>query len=131
MTYLIDTQILIWSIVSSGKLSEEVRTLLRENIIWVSQVSLYEIAIKQKIGKLPDFTLSTGGLLDQLNADGFHLISIKNSHISSYEAIPLFPEHRDPFDRLTLATAFEEDIPVISADGNFKLYGPIVHLVEN
>ena len=122
MVYLLDTQILIWSIVSSGKLSRKVKTILQENTIWVSQVSLYEIAIKQKIGKLSDFTISTEGLLKQMSADRFHLLPIKTVHIAAYEAIPLFPEHRDPFDRLILATAFEEDIPVISADGNFKLY---------
>ena len=131
MVYLLDTQILIWSIVSSGKLSKNVKAILQKNTIWVSQVSLFEIAIKQKIGKLPDFSLTTKDLLRQMSDDGFHLVPIKNAHLSAYEAITLFPEHRDPFDRLILVTAFEEDIPVISADENFKLYTLLIRLIKN
>lgn len=131
MSYLINTQILIWSIISPKKLADSVTEILLDNIIWVSQVSLYEIAIKQKVGKLPEFTLSVEDLLRQMSVDGFHLLSLKNEHISAYDAIPLFPEHRDPFDRLILATAFSEVMPVISADGNFKLYTDQIELIEN
>ncbi len=51
--YLADTQILIWAIISPSKLPAEVRILLTSNPIAVSQISILEIAIKQKIGKLP------------------------------------------------------------------------------
>ncbi len=131
MAHLADTQILIWTIISPNKLSEKIKTILTNNPIWISQVSLYEIAIKQKIGKLPEFTLTTEELIGQMSADGFHLLPIKNTHISAYESIPLFPEHRDPFDRLILATAMDEDFYVISADENFKLYVPLVRLIES
>lgn len=131
MVYLIDTQILIWSLISPKKLSAASRKILESNSIWVSQVSLYEIAIKQKIGKLPQFDLAVEALLEQMKTDGFQLLSIQTSHLAAYDDIPLHPEHRDPFDRLILATALSENIPVISADKNFRLYVPQIQLIGN
>jgi len=131
MDYLVDTQILIWSLVSPEKLSASTQTLLKNNRILVSQISLYEIAIKQKIRKLPELGLPTTALLKQAEADGFRLLPIKNAHIAAYNDVPLFPEHRDPFDRLIVAIAVSETIPVISADRNFRLYAPQIHLIEN
>lgn len=130
-SYLIDTQILIWSIISPNKLTDSVTEILLNNVTWVSQVSLFEIAIKQKIEKLPEFTPSTKTLLQQMSSDGFRLLPIKNEHVSAYDAISLFLEHRDPFDRLILATAFSEVLPVVSADSNFELYTDQIQLVEN
>ncbi len=131
MDYLVDTQILIWSLVGPEKLSVSTQTLLKNNRILVSQVSLYEIAVKQKIGKLPKLGLPTEALLKQAQADGFRLLPIKNAHIAAYNDVPLFPEHRDPFDRLILATALSETMPVVSADGNFRLYAAHIQLIEN
>lgn len=131
MAYLIDTQILIWSLINPEKLSAPNQTLLKTNSVWVSQVSLYEIAIKQKIGKLPEFDLTVEALLSQTRMDGFRLMPIKNTHIAAYDHIPLFPDHKDPFDRLILATALSERLPVISADENFRLYVSQIQLIEN
>ncbi|WP_409021323.1 PIN domain-containing protein [Dyadobacter sp. CY261] len=51
-------------------------------------------------------------------------------HIDTYNAIPLYEQHRDPFDRLILATAYAEKMPVVSADENFKYYKELISLVE-
>ena len=131
MEYLIDTQIIIWSIISPKKLSMRVREILQNHSIGVSQVSLFEIAIKQKIGKLSEINLSTEELIIRLLTDNFKILSIKDAHIVSYNDIPLMPNHRDPFDRLILATAFSEDLPIISSDENFKLYVPQIQLIEH
>ena len=131
MEYLIDTQIIIWSIISPKKLSMRVREILQNHSIGVSQVSLFEIAIKQKIGKLSEINLSTEELIIRLLTDNFKILSIKDAHIVSYNDIPLMPDHRDPFDRLILATAFSEDLPIISSDENFKLYVPQIQLIEH
>ncbi len=59
MEYLIDTQILIWYLEDDRRLSTKIYEILnkRENIIWVSQISFFEIAIKQTLGKLETFTI--------------------------------------------------------------------------
>ena len=130
MPYLIDTQIFIWAIVSPKKIGNNARTILENNAIWVSQISIFEIAIKQKIGKLPELTLSIESLVNQLYKDGFLFLPINNTHIVAYNSIPLLADHRDPFDRLILATALAENLPIISADARFSEYTPQIQLVE-
>jgi PIN domain nuclease of toxin-antitoxin system len=131
MRHLIDTQILLWSLISPARLSESSRRVLANHEIFVSQISLLEIAIKQKINKLPEFALSIEELCARLDEDGFNLMPLRTEHISAYQAIPLFAEHRDPFDRILLATALSEGIPILSSDANFQLYRPAVQVLMN
>lgn len=133
MNYLIDTQILIWYQLDSTKLNLRIRGLLnnRNNIVIVSQISLFEIAIKQKLGKLPELDLSIEIWANLIKQDAFNLLTLQTGHIEAYSQIPLLPDHRDPFDRLLLATALSENMAIISADANFKLYEPQVQLVSN
>ncbi len=128
MNYLADTQIFIWAILSPQKLSPDVQSLLQHNTIWVSQISLFEIAIKQKIGKLPELPLITDELVDQLQQHGFQLLPLKTAHIAAYDSLPSRANHRDPFDRLLMASA--EGLTIISADTQFRQYVPHIQLVE-
>jgi PIN domain nuclease of toxin-antitoxin system len=128
--YLIDTQILIWALISPMKITERVLRVLSSGSIFVSQTSLFEIAIKQSIGKLPELPISIRELEDVLRRDGFQLIPIANVHIDAYNVIPLYDQHRDPFDRLILATAYSEKMQLVSADENFGLYKNLISIVE-
>jgi PIN domain nuclease of toxin-antitoxin system len=132
MEYLIDTQILIWYQEEDKRLSAEIYEILNnpKNIIWIGQVSIYEIAIKKAIGKFETFTISIEDLVEQIKTDGFQILHIKNSHLARYGDIPLLEIHKDPFDRLILATALSENIPVISSDEKFKNYTSIINLIE-
>ena len=108
MQYLLDTQILIWSLEDNPKLKASLRTLI-ENLahtMFVSQFSLMEMSIKLKLGKLPEFIVSIEYITVQLLSDDFSILPITNHHIFSYQSIPFFEDHRDPFDRFLLATAF-------------------------
>ena len=120
--YLIDTHILIWAILEDPKLSRKVEAILKnpQNTIYVPQVSLYEIAIKHKLNKLPGFDISINELVEKIGIIDFQIMPIKNDHIDAYNLIDLVEDHRDPFDRLMIATAFNEKIPIISADENLK-----------
>ena len=133
MKLLIDTQILIWYQLYDPKLHANIYDLLTrlENIIYVSQISLVEIAIKQKIGKLPELDASISTLASLIEQDGFIVLPLQVRHIEAYSKIPLFPEHRDPFDRLLLATAFSENIPIVSSDENFEHYKQHVQVFDN
>lgn len=132
MRYLLDTQILIWFQLNSKHLSPILYELLtdRKNQILVSDISLLEIAIKQKTGKLSEFPLNVGDIALVMDQDGFESLQLKKNHIAAYNHIPLFADHRDPFDRLLIATALVEELPIISADKNFKLYTPQIQLIE-
>lgn len=132
MTFLIDTQILIWFQLNDAKLKKSIVEILGdfENTIYVSQVSLLEIAVKQSIGKLPELTKSIQLLTNLIQSDGFEILAIKNDHISTYHKVPLFENHRDSFDRLLIATALSENINLISADEKFKFYSALVNLIS-
>jgi PIN domain nuclease of toxin-antitoxin system len=61
--------------------------------------------------------------------DGLVFVSIQNLHLSTYSNVPLFENHRDPFDRLLIATAMEEKAIILSADEKFKLYNDQVKTI--
>jgi PIN domain nuclease of toxin-antitoxin system len=131
--YLIDTHIAIWALQNNNKLSSKIKSILEDESIeiFLSQVSLYEIAIKQKIGKLPEVQLSIRDLVIELELIDFQIMPIKNEHIDTYNLIDLVEDHRDPFDRLIIPTAFNENIPLISADEKFKNYQSQIQLIDN
>ncbi len=128
---LIDTHILIWTLANPERLSTKTRMILEDQSIFVSPISFFEIAIKQAPGKLPEFALSPAALSDAVQHDGFNVLNIQTKHIECYKQIPLLPDHRDPFDRLLLATALNENMAIISADANFKFYEPQIQLISN
>lgn len=84
----------------------------------MSAATVWEMAIKQGLGKLkiPD------DLLEVLEAEGFETLSVAPRHALAVSRLPM-AEHRDPFDRLLVAQALEEGVPVISADSRFDSYG--------
>lgn len=132
MTYLIDTQVLIWFQALDSRLKPAIYKLLTDlqNEIWISQVSLFEIAIKQKLKKLPELDLPISRIIELTENDEIGILKITNNHIAAYDTLPFLPEHRDPFDRLILATALVENLPVISSDRNFRLYVLQIQLIE-
>jgi PIN domain nuclease of toxin-antitoxin system len=132
-TYLIDTHIAIWALENNDILSPRLIEILEDpnNIILLSQASLFEISIKQKIGKWPNIPYSINELVSKLEEIDIQILSIKNEHINTNNLVELVENHRDPFDRLIIATALFENLPIISADDKFKNYKNIVELVEN
>ncbi len=131
MRYLIDTNIAIWSVINPEKIIAYNQIILENNEIFISQVSLFEIAIKQKIGKMPELALTTEKLIERFEIDGFKILSINNQHIAHYHNVPLLEEHKDPFDKLIIATALCENMPIISADAKFTFYKDLITLIEN
>ncbi len=83
MKVLIDTQILIWYQLYDTKLHANIYDLLTrvENTVYVSQISLVEIAIKQKIGKLPELDASISTLASLIEQDGFVVLPLQTKHI--------------------------------------------------
>jgi PIN domain nuclease of toxin-antitoxin system len=94
-----------------------------------SQVSLFEISIKQKIGKLPEFYATIEEIYLQAVKDGFTFIGVRNQHIYNYNEVPLYKDHRDPFDRLLIATAMEENATIVSADEQLRLYADLIKVL--
>jgi PIN domain nuclease of toxin-antitoxin system len=125
MKCLLDTHTVIWLAENSPKLSQvAVRTILDPgNKIYVSIASAWEVAIKCSIGKLK----LSGGVLEffqMIDCNGITVTPISSQSLECLQELPLL--HRDPFDRLLVATAITECMTIISADTNISLYGASV-----
>jgi PIN domain nuclease of toxin-antitoxin system len=91
----------------------------------VSPASYWEVAIKVSIGKYALSRLYEDFMRNAIDQNGFHYLHIEPRHTAAL--IPLLYHHRDPFDRLLIAQAMIEQIPIISGDPAFDAY-PITRL---
>jgi PIN domain nuclease of toxin-antitoxin system len=123
--YLLDTHVLLWAAGRPEKLSRKTRVLLNdvENSLWFSPVSLWEIVIKQSIGR-DDFTVDPRQLRRGLLDNGYGELSVTGAHALAVDDLP--PLHRDPFDRMLLAQSRVEALTLLTADDMVLRYpGPV------
>jgi PIN domain nuclease of toxin-antitoxin system len=116
---LLDTVALILAVESPQGLSKRARAALENpaNILELSAISLSEIAIKSSRGKLK---LSANLTRQAVGELGLRILPYTAVHAFGLFALP--PHHADPFDRLIIAQALAEDIPVLTCDHAFDLY---------
>ena len=132
MRLLLDTHILLWVLEADSQLSVQAGKLIRTttNEVFVSAISLLEIAIKTKIGKL-DTQRTSGEIAQEMTRVlAMQLLHVLPRHLDAYQLIPLYDDHRDPFDRLLIATASVEKLTLISADSKFERYSSLINLVQ-
>jgi PIN domain nuclease of toxin-antitoxin system len=122
MKLLLDTHVAIWWINGDEKLSSKVRALLLDDShpLHISIASAWEVAIKTSIGKLPDFDGGVKAFLAEMEDNPVVLLPVKTRHIEMVETLPFV--HRDPFDRLLVATAKVENMTILTADENIRKY---------
>ena len=122
MTVLIDTHCWLWWMVSPERLSNQALDIIQdgENTILFSAVSSWEIAIKYAIGKINLPEPPDEFIPKRLIRDGFTSISIEHTHALFTASLPR--HHNDPFDRLLIAQALLEQVPIITADAAIELY---------
>lgn len=123
MTLLLDTHAFLWFCQGDPLLSTTAKTLIEDaaNRKLLSLASCREIAIKAGLGKLKLGEPSSTYIPAALARTGFELLPISLAHATRVESLPL--HHRDPFDRLLIAQALLEAIPLVSADGALDAYG--------
>ena len=116
---LLDTHVLLWALEDSQALSVDARQSIADtrNEVFVSAVSIWEMAIKRSLGKLraPD------NLADTVQEAGFAALPITLSHAEQAGMLP--PHHRDPFDRMLVAQALAEGLVVVTDDAHIPKYG--------
>jgi PIN domain nuclease of toxin-antitoxin system len=119
--YLLDTHTAMWFFNGNDRLPETTNRIIRDvsNPVSLSIVSVWELSIKIGLGKL-DFDGKAAGFIQLAQANDITIIPIKTSHLTAYESLPFI--HRDPFDRLLVATAIAEQMTIISADKNIAQY---------
>jgi len=122
MKYLLDTHVLLWSFLETGKLSPEVKSILldEDNDIHYSSISLWEISIKYALKKLSLEGGKPEDFLKALNRSFFICQKINNDELVTSYKLPAY--HKDPFDRLLIWQAIRNDFVLLSADKNMELY---------
>ena len=125
MRLLIDTHVFLWAVSGNRQLKPSARQLLADaDAVYVSAASLWEIAIKVRLGKLEG---DVSALAAAVEGSGFQELPISARHAAAVAQLPL--HHSNPFDRLLLAQAFVEPLRFVTADRALTAYGPGVEVV--
>ena len=121
MRYLLDTHALLWYFADSESLTEKAAEVIEHNgsLKYVSTASLWEFTIKQNLGKL-QFEGGISALYSMIQENHFQILDIQESYLVVLSEMPLI--HRDPFDRLIIATAISEGMTILTADSNIHKY---------
>ena|ERR1035437_3707534 len=131
MIILVDTHILLWALENSKALSSKQKELLKntDHEKWVSRFSFMEIAIKMRLGKLECRNTSLEEIIKVTKKDGFQILPLKDEHIITYLSLPVFENHKDPFDRFIISTAKFEGMEIMTSDEKFNLYSSFVKII--
>jgi PIN domain nuclease of toxin-antitoxin system len=121
MRFLLDTHTAIWIFQDKNRLSSGAKAVMDDLSaeLFISIASAWEIAIKVSIGKLK-FSGGVTGFLETIVRNDINILGISPQSLEMVESLPL--HHRDPFDRLLVATARIENLNIITADTNISLY---------
>lgn len=135
MRYLLDTHAMIWLLEGNPKLSERAKGIIsnRHIDVYVSTISLWEIALKQSIGKF-GFSAQTAFSLEDIEDILFDqsigIIGLNEQESLSFYHLPQVEGHRDPFDRMLAWQAIKRGMALLSSDHYFKEYEAFgLHLV--
>lgn len=117
MKLLLDTQIMLWWLLGDARLRQETRELMATTACLVSVASVWEVAIKHRLGKL---SVDPAIFRDRTLAAGASLLPIDDAHAIETGKLPNV--HADPFDRLIIAQARIEGLVTVSADAAWSEY---------
>lgn len=129
MKLLLDTHSFLWFITSDSKLSDHAHGLIsdRRNDILISPASYWEVAIKVSLKKYPLAVSFEKFIAEGIAGNNFGILPVEVRHPVALARLPFPPDHKDPFDRLIVAQAIVEEIPVVSIDPKLDAY-PIERL---
>lgn len=122
MKYLLDTSVLIHSLIAPLRLNRRAVELLKDDSseVYVSAASSWEITIKAATGKLILPQPPSEFVVHALRLMSLQSLDITHSHVATLERLP--NHHRDPFDRMLIAQAKAEELVLLTADRNFERY---------
>jgi PIN domain nuclease of toxin-antitoxin system len=125
MRLLLDTHIFLWAVQGNASLKPRVRRMMEAaEQIYVSAASIWEIAIKTRLGKIE---ASAVDLVDAIEASGFFELPVRARHAVRVADLPL--HHTDPFDRLLVSQAMVEPLRLLTVDTVLCQYSDLVTLV--
>ena len=123
MRVLLDTHTLLWAVTGDKRLSRVAHDILAafSNEVYVSAASAWEISTKYRLGKLPDAESLAGNVDRIVEQLGFQELPVSIQHAQRAGSLP--GVHRDPFDRMLIAQAQAENLPLISNEILFDSFG--------
>jgi PIN domain nuclease of toxin-antitoxin system len=125
MRLLLDTHLIYWSYYESRRLPTAARKLMLESEqVFVSSASIWEIAIKSRLGKIK---ANPRRIVEHIEAAGFYELPVLMRHAVNVADMPM--HHADPFDRLLIAQAMSEPLHLITVDSSLKSYSDLVVVV--
>ena len=111
MRLLLDTQVALWWLTASPRLSKSSRELMMRSPCAVSVASVWEVHIKHRLGKLP---IAAARFRDEMRSAGATVLSVTDEHVLTH--VKAAESHSDPFDRLLLSVAEAENLVLLTAD---------------
>ncbi len=122
MRVLLDTHAVLWCAIDEARLSRRAHSVVSslETDVFVSAASAWEIATKSRIGKLPGAEAFAADFSSRMERLGFRPLAITVEHGQRAGLLP--GEHKDPFDRMLIAQAQAENLPIVSNDRIFDEY---------
>ncbi len=128
MKVLLDTHIFLWWISDNPRLGKETRKIVSniDNQLFLSAASGWEIAIKAGLGKLEVADDICSFMFEQMRLNAITELPVLMNHTLHVATLPYL--HRDPFDRLLIAQAQLERIPILTGDKQFRAYS--VEIIE-
>ena len=123
MNCLLDTHAFLWWIGPHERLSPRAHQAVLDGDVFVSVVSVWELAIKSRIGSLRVADDFRHRITSELVANDFQVLPVELEHTLAVHELADHPEHKDPFDRLLAAQSLVEKLPLVSKDGVFDDYG--------
>jgi PIN domain nuclease of toxin-antitoxin system len=119
---LVDSHTFLWTLLDDPRLSKKARQVMtaEDNELVFSLASLWEISIKMKLGRLKTVGSSVAYIREEMDAFGMELLPVRYEHVLRQEALP--HHHGDPFDRMLIAQAAVEKLPILTRDERFRLY---------
>jgi len=125
MRLLLDTHVFLWAVTADSRLKAAGRKLIsRADAVYVSATSIWEIAIKARLGKIE---ADAEVLAEAIEDSGLIELPVSAQHAAAVARLPL--HHTDPFDRLLLAQAFSVPLRFFTADRALAAYGPGVEIL--
>jgi PIN domain nuclease of toxin-antitoxin system len=126
---LVDTHVLLWAIAEPERIPGSIRDRLEspDNDVFFSAASIWEVAIKQQVGRLK-LPVTPEEVAEAAVRMGLEELPITAAHAAGVSRLPL--HHRDPFDRLLIAQAIHEPARFLTADQTLTGYSDLVEMVR-
>jgi PIN domain nuclease of toxin-antitoxin system len=124
MRYVLDTHFVLWSLFEPEKIDADILAILKDENATkiVSGISFWEISFKFSLGKLELFGTNPDEIYEKIIDSGFEVISVENVLFASYYKLPNKDTHKDPFDRILIWQAIQNDLTLITKDRKMAEY---------